>query len=83
LIARAKVKDPQFRSSINYGIRFGLTLFYLLVLFVVAIFVAGFWKALALLIMGIFSAWLMPKVFVLLRDMIYGIRWLRRGRRER
>ena len=83
LIARAKVKDPQFRSSINYAIRFGLTLVYLLVLFVVAIIVSGFWKALALLIMGIFSAWLMPKVFVLLRDVIYGIRWLRRGRRER
>jgi 1-acyl-sn-glycerol-3-phosphate acyltransferase len=80
LVAKAKVKDPQFRSSINYGIRFGLTLVYLIVLFIVATCVCGFGKGLALLFLGIMSAFVTPRVFVLLRDMYYGYRWKRRER---
>ena len=80
LVAKAKVKDPQFRSSINYGIRFGLTLVYLIVLFIVATCVCGFGKGLALLLLGIMSAFVTPRVFVLLRDMYYGYRWKRRER---
>ena len=75
LLAKAKVKDPQFRSSINYGIRFGLTLVYMILLFIVAVCVAGIWKALALVLLGVLSAFVTPRVFVLLRDMYYGYRW--------
>ena len=75
LLAKAKVKDPQFRSSINYGIRFGLTLVYMILLFIVAVCVAGIWKALALVLLGVLSAFVTPRVIVLLRDMYYGYRW--------
>lgn len=78
LIAKAKVKDPQFRSSINYGIRFALTLVYILTLFVVEICTSGLWRAVGILLMGLLSAWLTPKVFVFLRDLLYGYRWLHR-----
>ena len=78
LIAKAKVKDPQFRSSINYGIRFALTLVYILTLFVVEICTCGLWRAVGILLMGLLSAWLTPKVFVFLRDLLYGYRWLHR-----
>lgn len=78
LIAKAKVKDPQFRSSINYGIRFALTLVYILTLFVVEICTCGLWRALGILLMGLLSAWLTPKVYVFLRDLLYGYRWLHR-----
>ena len=78
LIARARVQDPQFRSSINHAIRFGLTMVYMLVLFIVILCAQGLWRALAMLLLGLLSAWLTPKVFVLLRDIVYGIRWFRR-----
>lgn len=78
LIAKAKVKDPQFRSSINYGIRFALTLVYILTLFVVEICTCGLWRAVGILLMGLLSAWLTPKVYVFLRDLLYGYRWLHR-----
>ena len=78
LIAKAKVKDPQFRSSINYGIRFALTLVYILTLFVLEICTSGLWRAVGILLMGLLSAWLTPKVYVFLRDLLYGYRWLHR-----
>lgn len=78
LIAKAKVKDPQFRSSINYGIRFALTMVYVITLFVVEICTCGLWRAVGLLLLGLLSAWLTPKIFVFLRDLLYGYRWLRR-----
>lgn len=74
LIAKAKVKDPQFRSSINYVIRLGLTLVYSIVLFVVFCISRGFFWALGIILLGMFSAWLTPKVFVLLRDAWYGFK---------
>lgn len=74
LIAKAKVKDPQFRSSINYAIRLGLTLVYSIVLFVVFCISRGFFWALGIILLGMFSAWLTPKVFVLLRDAWYGLK---------
>lgn len=78
LIAKAKVKDPQFRSSINYGIRFALTMVYVITLFVVEICTCGLWRAVGLLLLGLMSAWLTPKIIVFLRDLLYGYRWLRR-----
>ena len=74
LIAKAKVKDPQFRSSINYAIRLALTLVYSIVLFVVFCISRGFFWALGIVLLGMFSAWLTPKVFVLLRDAWYGFK---------
>lgn len=75
-IAESKVKDSQFRSSINYGIRFALTMIYQITLFCIVLCVVGTWQAVALLLLGILSAWLTPKIFVAIRDMVYGVRWL-------
>ena len=80
LIAKAKVKDPQFRSSINYAIRLGLTLVYSIVLFVVFCISRGFFWALGIVLLGMFSAWLTPKVFVLLRDAWYGFKLTRKSK---
>ena len=80
LIAKAKVKDPQFRSSINYAIRLGLTLVYSIVLFVVFCISHGFFWALGIVLLGMFSAWLTPKVFVLLRDAWYGFKLTRKSK---
>ena len=76
LIAKAKVKDPQFRSSINYGIRFAATLVYIILLFIISTCIVGIWKGLALLVLGVLSAWLTPKLYVVLRDIVYGVRWM-------
>ena len=80
LIAKAKVKDSQFRSSINYAIRLGLTLVYSIVLFVVFCISRGFFWALGIVLLGMFSAWLTPKVFVLLRDAWYGFKLTRKSK---
>ncbi len=80
-IPRATVKDPQFRSSINFAIRFGLSLVYMLLFFVVNVCLFNLWRALVLLVVGLLSAWLTPKVFVLVRDMVYGYRWFVKGRK--
>lgn len=80
LIAKAKVKDPQFRSSINYAIRLVLTLVYSIVLFVVFCISRGFFWALGIVLLGMFSAWLTPKVFVLLRDAWYGFKLTRKSK---
>ena len=79
LLAKSKVKDPQFRSSINYGIRFGLTMVYLLLLFVVSACIIGLWNGFALVLLGILSAFVTPRIFVLLRDVYYGFRWSHLG----
>lgn len=80
LIAKAKVKDPQFRSSINYAIRLALTLVYSIVLFVVFCISRGFFWALGIVLLGMFSAWLTPKVFILLRDAWYGFKLTRKSK---
>lgn len=43
LIARKLIKDPQFRSSVNYGIRFALSIIYTIALGVIVGCRHGFW----------------------------------------
>lgn len=50
LLVRRLIKDPQFRSSVNYGIRLVLTLLYTIVITIVTVCCQGWgWGALALL----------------------------------
>lgn len=74
LITHRIIEDPQFRSSINYGIRLGLSLLYFPILFIVTSIVLNPLKALILLAAGLLSAWLTPHLLALLRDTWYGIK---------
>jgi len=71
LLTRRIIKDPQFRSSINYGIRLGLYIVYIPVLFVVATIINVPFHGLGLLALGLLSAWLTPHLLALLRDAWY------------
>lgn len=74
LIPKKIIKDPQFRSSVNYGIRLILTMLYLIIFFIVTCFTGGIGKAIVMLVLGMLSAMLTPKIFALLRDAYYGLK---------
>lgn len=74
LITHRIIKDPQFRSSINYGIRLALHILYLPILFLAVALIRGILWALALLALGILSAWVTPHLLALLRDTWYSLR---------
>ena len=71
LITRRIIKDPQFRSSINWGIRLGLYIVYFLVLFVVTALVMSLLHAVVMLAIGLLSAWITPHLLACLRDTWY------------
>ena len=75
LITHRIIKDPQFRSSINYGIRLGLHMVYFLGMLIIGSLVVNFLWALMMVALGLVSAWLMPHLFALLRDVWYSFRW--------
>lgn len=77
LITKYKIKDPQFRSSVNFGIRLFATFLYLVGLFVVGLCVSGIWPVLLWLAIGIVSIHVTPHLFVLLRDVWYGLKMSR------
>ncbi|MBQ2539321.1 MAG: hypothetical protein II555_04270, partial [Bacteroidales bacterium] len=68
------IKDPQFRSSVNFGIRLFATLLYMLITFIVFICCKGFWTALGVLLLGFVSIHVTPRIFILLRDVWYGMK---------
>lgn len=74
LIAHKLIKDPQFRSSINYGIRLALTALYIIGLFVGCWIASGFFFALLMVALGYLSARLTPFLYVLTRDALYSFR---------
>lgn len=74
-IVRRKVKDTQFRSTANHGLRFGLTLLWIIALFVGLLCMGHPWQAFCATTLGIVSARLTPQVYVLLRDLLYALRW--------
>ena len=74
LLTHRIIKDPQFRSSINYGIRFALTLVYEIVLFVVCCFALDPFRAVGLVLLGALSAALTPRLYALTRDACYSFR---------
>lgn len=73
-ITKAKIKDPQFRSSVNFGIRLFATFLYLLVTFIVFLCCKGIWMALGMLALGLISIHVTPRILILLRDVWYWIR---------
>lgn len=62
LIAKKRIKDPQFRSTANYGIRYGFSLVYSLILLITVLCCHGFLWMLATLamifVMGRLSGWI-------------------------
>lgn len=73
-IPQRKVQDPQFRSSVNFGIRFGLTLAYMACLFLSCWIFRNIALALAMLLLGTASARLTPKAIALLRRAYFGLK---------
>jgi 1-acyl-sn-glycerol-3-phosphate acyltransferase len=74
LITKSKIKDPQFRSSVNFGIRLFATFLYMIVAFVVFLCTKGLWVALGVLALGIASIHVTPRLLMLLRDVWYGMK---------
>ena len=74
IIPKHKIKDPQFRSSINYGIRLGSQLLYVLVAVIVTLCCRGWRLALLMLILGMMSAHVTPRLYALLRNIGYSCR---------
>ena len=76
LFVRHSIKDPQFRSSVNYGIRLLLQSLYAIVIFIVFTCLHGIWWGLGMALLCVVSAWVTPRIFILLRDAWYGLKWL-------
>ena len=74
LLVRRIIKDPQFRSSVNYGMRLLLQFINLIVVFIVFTCIQNVWWGLGLVLLGLISSWVTPRVFMLLRDVWYGIK---------
>lgn len=76
LIPQNKIKDPQFRSSVNYGIRLVSQFLYTLVVAIIFWITQGFFAGLMISIFGILSARFMPLLFARLRDVYYYFRMI-------
>lgn len=74
IIPKFKIKDPQFRSSVNYGIRLVTQMLNVIVSTIVIWCVEGFWMGLLTAVLGIVSAWLVPRIFARLRDVWYSLK---------
>lgn len=74
LVPKKMIKDPQFRSSVNYGIRLILSILYMLIFFITTCFTGGIARAIVMLAIGMLSAFFTPKLFALLRDAYYGLK---------
>lgn len=76
LFVRRAIKDTQFRSSVNYGIRLLLQFINGIVVFIVFTCMRNVWWGLGMVGLCILSAWVTPRVFMLLRDVWY---WAKGG----
>lgn len=74
IICKKKIKDPQFRSSVNYGIRLLLQFINAIVVFIVATCSRGFLFGVGMVLLGMMSAYITPRLFILFRDLWYGSR---------
>lgn len=74
IIPKFKIKDPQFRSSVNYGIRLVTQMLNVIVSTIVIWCVEGFWMGLLTAVLGIVSAWIVPRIFARLRDVWYSLK---------
>jgi 1-acyl-sn-glycerol-3-phosphate acyltransferase len=75
LLVRRLIKDTQFRSSVNFGIRLILQLINALVVLIVFAITHSFLCGLGMFLLCMLSAWVTPRIFMLLRDVWYGLRW--------
>ena len=71
LITRRIIQDSQFRSSVNYGIRLLLQFINGIVVFIVFTCLHNVWWGLCMAALCALSAWVTPRVFMLLRDLWY------------
>ena len=76
LYVHRAIKDLQFRSSVNYGIRLLLQFINGIVVFIVFTCMRNVWWGLGMVALCILSAWVTPRVFMLLRDVWY---WAKGG----
>ncbi|MBQ6067867.1 MAG: 1-acyl-sn-glycerol-3-phosphate acyltransferase [Bacteroidales bacterium] len=74
LIVRRAIEDTQFRSSVNYGIRMLLQFINAVVVFIVFTCVHNVWWGLGMMALCAVSAWVTPRIFMLLRDVWYGLK---------
>ena len=74
LFPKYKIKDPQFRSSVNYGIRLVLHLLYLIAILIVFACTRGLLFGIVMLLLGMVSAYITPRLFFLLRDIYYSLK---------
>ena len=82
LLVKRLIKDTQFRSSVNYGIRLFVTFLYVLIAGIVVACVNSPIVGLLYWLTGAASVFVTPRVFIVLRDLYYGIR-LSLGKRIR
>ncbi|MBQ0015933.1 MAG: 1-acyl-sn-glycerol-3-phosphate acyltransferase [Bacteroidales bacterium] len=64
---RKKIADPQFRSSINFGLRFGISLIYVLLFSVVMFVVCGWQWGIAAIVSSLLQARLVGPVMQIIR----------------
>ena len=74
LIVHRTIKDPQFRSSVNYGIRLILQFLYAIVIFIVFTCTHGILYGVGMVLLCMLSAHVTPRLFILLRDIWYGLK---------
>ena len=74
LFVRRNIEDPQFRSSVNYGIRLLLQFINGIVVSVVFTCTRGILWGIGMALLCVLSAWVTPRIFILLRDVWYGLK---------
>ena len=74
LFVRRAIKDPQFRSSVNYGIRLLLQLINAIVVFIVFTCTHNVLWGFGMVLLCLLSAWVTPRIFMLLRDVWYALK---------
>ena len=74
LIVRHVIKDTQFRSSVNYGIRLILQFLNAIIMFVIFTCTHNVLWGVGMVVLCMLSAHVTPRLFVLLRDVWYGLK---------
>ena len=74
LFVQRVIQDSQFRSSVNYGIRLLLQFINGIVVFIVFTCTHDILWGLGMAGLCALSAWVTPRIFMLLRDVWYGLK---------
>ena len=73
-LVKRMIQDPQFRSSVDYGIRLLLQFINAIVVFIVFTCTHNVLWGLGMVGLCMLSAWVTPRIFVMLRDVWYGLK---------